>query len=93
MPAVRAGNVYAAAAKLKSMGVVDGDRIAAMGFSHGGGTVLMAWRTLSKHPDVTLRALIALYPGCGSRQLPPPDAAPLLILAGGKDNSTPPRTA
>ena len=89
MPAVRAADVYAAAAKLKSMGVVDGDRIAAMGFSHGGGTVLAAWRTQSKHPDVTLRALIALYPGCGSQQLPPPDAAPLLILAGAKDDWTP----
>lgn len=89
MPAVRAADVYAAAAKLKSMGVVDGNRIAAMGFSHGGGTVLSAGRTQSKHPDVKLRALIALYPGCGSQLLPPPDAAPLLILAGGKDDWTP----
>jgi dienelactone hydrolase len=88
MPAVRASDVYAAAAKLTSMGVVDGDRIAAMGFSHGGGTVLTAWRTQSKHPDVKLRALIAFYPGCGNRRLPP-DAAPLLILAGGKDDWTP----
>ena len=88
-PAVRAADVYAAAAKLQSMGVVDGDRIAAMGFSHGGSTVLAAWRTQRKHPDVKLRALIALYPGCGSQQLPPPDAAPLLILAGGKDDWTP----
>ena len=70
MPAVRAADVYAAAAKLQSMGVVDGDRIAAMGFSHGGGTVLAAWRTQSKHPDVKLRALIAFYPGCGSQLAP-----------------------
>jgi dienelactone hydrolase len=88
-PAVRAADVYAAAAKLQSMGVVDGDRIAAMGFSHGGATVLMAWRTQSKHPEVKLRALLALYPGCGS-QLPPPDVAPLLILAGAKDDWAPP---
>ena len=81
-PAVRAADVYAAAAKLHSLGVADGDRIAAMGFSHGGSTVLAAWRTQWKHPDVKLRALITLYPGCGSQQLPPPDAAPLLILAG-----------
>ena len=91
-PAVRAADVYAAAAKLKAMGVVDGDRIAAMGFSHGGGTVLSAWRTQSKHPDVKLRALIALYPGCGSQQLPPTDAAPLLILAGANDDWTPPES-
>ncbi len=89
MPAVRAADVYAAAAKLTSMGVVDGGRIAAMGFSHGGGTVLAAWRTHTTHPDVKLRALIALYPGCGSQQRPPSDAAPLLILAGGKDDWTP----
>ena len=88
MPAVRAADVYAAAAKLTSMGVVDGDRIAAIGFSHGGGTVLTAWRTQSTHPDVKLRALIAFYPGCGNQRLPP-DAAPLLILAGGKDDWTP----
>jgi dienelactone hydrolase len=88
-PAVRAADVYAAAAKLQAMGVVDGDRIAAMGFSHGGSTVLAAWRTQRQHPDVKLRALIALYPGCGSQQLPPPDAAPLLILAGANDDWTP----
>jgi dienelactone hydrolase len=88
MPAVRASDVYAAAAKLTSLGVVDSDRIAAMGFSHGG-TVLAAWRTQSTHPDVKLRALIALYPGCSSQQLPPPNAAPLLILAGAKDDWTP----
>ena len=88
-PAVRAADVYAAAAKLQAMGVVDGDRIAAMGFSHGGSTVLAAWRTQAKHSDAKLRALIALYPGCGSQQPPPPDAAPLLILAGGKDDWTP----
>ena len=70
MPAVRAADVFAAAAKLQSMGVVDGDRIAAMGFSHGGGTVLAAWRTQSKHPDVKLRALIAFYPGCGGQASP-----------------------
>ena len=88
-PTVRAADVYAAAAKLQAMGVADGDRIAAMGFSHGGSTVLGAWRTQSKHPDVKLRALIALYPGCGSQRPPPPDATPLLILTEGKDDWTP----
>jgi dienelactone hydrolase len=86
-PAVRAADVYACAAKLKSMGVIDGNRIAAMGFSHGGGTVLAAWRTQSRHPDVKLSAMIALYPGCGAQTLPS-DAVPLLILAGGKDDWT-----
>ena len=88
MPGVRAGDVYAAAAKLKELGVVDGDRVAAMGFSHGGGTVIAAWRTQSKHPEVKLRAVVALYPGCVS-QVPTGDAAPLLVLAGGQDDWTP----
>src|SRR5262245_47206415 len=87
-PAERAADIFAAAAKLESMGVVDADRIAAMGFTHGGGTVLGAWRTQAKHPDVKLRALIAFYPGCQGR-LAPPDAPPLLILAGGKDDWAP----
>lgn len=87
-PAVRAADVFAAAAKLKAMGVVDGDRIAAMGFSHGGNTVIAAWRTQAKHPEVKLRAVVALYPACVN-QVPSGDAAPLLILAGGQDNWTP----
>ena len=37
--------------------ISDGDRIAAMGFSHGGSTVLAAWHTQRTHPDVKLRAL------------------------------------
>jgi dienelactone hydrolase len=87
-PAVRAWDVYAAAAKLQSMGVVDGDRIAAMGFSHGGGTALAAWRNQSRHLDVKLRAVVTFYPGCGNQRLPR-EAAPLLILAGGQDDWTP----
>ena len=83
IPAVRAADVYAAAAKLQAMGVVDGDRIAAMGFSHGGSTVLAAWRTQRKHPDVKLRALIALYPGWQPASTARCGAAP--HLAGGKD--------
>ena len=87
-PEERAVDVFAAAAKLESMGVADPDRIAAMGFSHGGSTVLAAWRTHGKHPEVKLRALIAFYPGCAGR-LATPDAPPLLILAGGKDDWAP----
>ena len=87
-PMVRAADVYAATAKLMSMGVIDGNRIAAMGFSHDGSTVLAAWRAQSRHPDVKLSAMIAFYPGCGAQTLPS-DATPLLILAGGKDDWTP----
>jgi len=89
-PVVRAADVFAAVLKLKSMSGIDGDRIAAMGFSHGGSTVLAAaWRLQRRYADAKVKAFVALYPGC-SNQTVPPDAAPLLILAGAKDDWTPP---
>ena len=88
LPAVRAADVYAAAAKLESMGVVDRGRIAAMGFSHGGSTVLRAWRDQMHHSDAKLRAVVAFYPGCVGVGVPSV-AAPLLILAGGQDDWVP----
>src|SRR5262245_15845862 len=88
-PTARATDVFAAAAKLKTMTGIDGARIAAMGFSHGGSTVLAAWRLQRRQPEANVKAFIALYPGCANQTVPP-DAAPLLILAGGKDDWTPP---
>lgn len=87
-PVMRGDDVFAAAARLKAMMGIDGDRVAAMGFSHGGGTVLAAWRRQTHHLDARLGAFIAFYPGCGNRSVPR-EAAPLLILAGGKDDWTP----
>jgi dienelactone hydrolase len=89
MGAVRAHDVFAAAAQLKTAGAVDGNRIAAMGFSHGGWTVVEAWRMTERYPANKLRGLIALYPAC-SRELPPAAAPPLLMLVGGLDDWTPP---
>src|SRR5262245_56187645 len=85
---VRAHDVYAAAARLKTVDGVDGNRIAAMGFSHGGWTIIEAWRLTDRYPGTKLKALIALYPACG-RGLPPADAPPLLMLLGGLDDWTP----
>src|SRR6185436_14470216 len=68
---------------------VDDRRIAVMGMSNGGRTVLAALRTTLKHPDPFV-AGVALHPGCQS------DAeetfyAPLLVLIGRADTVTPAR--
>lgn len=88
MGAVRAHDVFAATAQLRTLGSVDGSRIAAMGFSHGGWTVVEAWRMVGHYPEATPRALIAFYPACGDT-LPAGDAPPLLMLLGGQDDWTP----
>jgi dienelactone hydrolase len=85
---VRAHDVFAAAARLKTLDSVDGNRIAAMGFSHGGWTALWAWRMQARHPEARIKALIALYPACGGG-LPEGEAPPLLMLLGGQDDWTP----
>ena len=86
---VRAADVFAAAAQLKTLGAIDGTRIAAMGFSHGGWTVIAAWRAAERHPDQKLRAMVALYPGGCAGGLAPATAPPLLMLVGGQDDWTP----
>lgn len=84
----RSGDVFAAAATLAKLPFIDGDRIGAMGFSHGGWTVLWASRYQSRHEDVKLRALVAFYPACGD--VPSlATTAPLLMLLGGQDDWTP----
>jgi dienelactone hydrolase len=87
-PAVRAGDVFAAAAKLRSMESIDRNRLAVIGFSHGGTTALSAWRTTGHHPGIPLRAIIAFYPGCRDVRVEP-TRTPLLILIGDKDDWTP----
>jgi dienelactone hydrolase len=85
---VRAHDVFAAVARLRTVAGVDGSRIAVMGFSHGGWTALWAWRTQERYPEARLKALIAFYPACGPT-LPAGDAPPLLMLLGGQDDWTP----
>lgn len=85
---VRANDVFAAVARLKALAGVDGNRIAAIGFSHGGWTALWAWRMQARHPEARLKALIAFYPAC-SPVLPLGEAPPLLMLLGGQDDWTP----
>jgi dienelactone hydrolase len=85
----RADDAYSARAWLAEQPYVDAKRLAVMGMSNGGRTVLAALRTTVKHAERFV-AGIALYPGCqtdtGSRF-----NAPLLVLIGRGDTTTPVR--
>jgi dienelactone hydrolase len=84
----RAGDVFAAAATLARLPFIDAERIGAMGFSHGGWTVLWASWHQVRYEEIRLRALGAFYPACGD--VPRlRTCIPLLMLPGGQDNWTP----
>jgi dienelactone hydrolase len=69
------------------------NKIAVLGWSHGGAAALISSSTRfidAVHPDVGgYEAAIALYPACGAFQ-DGPVAAPLLMLLGGADDWQPP---
>lgn len=84
----RSSDVSAAAHYLAALPVIDRHRIGAIGWSHGGWTVLWAGSNETREPSVRLRALVAFYPFCGdtwSYRASPP----LLMLLGEKDDWTP----
>jgi dienelactone hydrolase len=85
---MRAPDVYAAARYLKTLPQIDGKRIAAIGYSHGGWTLMWAVATEAQHPDVDIRAFIMFYPACGGWKTLP-GTTPVLMLLGGKDDWTP----
>ena len=67
---------------------IDGKRIATIGYSHGGWTLMWAVATEAQYPDVDIRAFIMFYPTCtGWKTLP--GSTPVLMLLGGKDDWTP----
>ncbi len=82
-PFMRAGDAQGAASYLSTLPFVDPERIAALGGSQGGSTVMSALAIPGNpnSPD-SIRAGIALYPGCyeynGFNR-------PLLVLAGSAD--------
>src|SRR5262249_18350796 len=85
LPRVRAEDVFAAAAYLKTLAQVDSGRIAAIGYSHGGATLLPPASTEEQHSHVSIHPLIPFYPGClGHQQLP--GTTPILMLLGAKDD-------
>jgi dienelactone hydrolase len=96
-PADRAADVLAAAVLLAGRPDVRPDRIAVIGWSHGGGTAVyvardhMELRPLRAQLAARggrLAASIGLYPGCGSPD-GSPVIVPLLALSGALDDWTP----
>ena len=87
-PGVRVADAYAAAAYLRTLAEVRGDRIGLVGYSHGAITVT----NLAVRPPLAapFRAGVAYYPFCGAAAGSIPILLPTLILAGGKDDWTPP---
>jgi dienelactone hydrolase len=83
----RADDAYSVRAWLARQPYVDAGRIAVMGMSNGGRTVLSALRT-DLHHTTPFHAAIALYPGCQSDETAR-FYAPLLILVGRADRVTP----
>jgi dienelactone hydrolase len=83
----RADDAYSARAWLAEQPYVDAARIAVMGMSNGGRTVLAALRTSLKHAQ-PFAAGVALYPGCQS-DVASVFYAPLLVLIGRGDTATP----
>ena len=90
----RAADVFAAASYLSKLPSVKPQGIGAIGFSHGGSTVLFA--AADGNPHITgsgkfgrIAAVVAVYPGCkGLTQST--FSVPALLLVGGADDWTSP---
>lgn len=92
-PALRAGDARAAAVWLTTQPGIDPKRIALIGWSNGGSTVLRA--VMPDDASKSFTAAIAFYPGCRplaepTRGAPWSTGVPLTILMGGADDWTPP---
>jgi len=90
----RVEDAFAALRTLAAHPGIDTGRVALMGFSHGGGTVLVAAapriaRRYATPGAPTFRALIAFYPRCEARYPGTPLPAPLRIHIGALDDWTP----
>jgi dienelactone hydrolase len=93
----RPKDAYGALWYLQNQPFVRGDRIAAIGWSQGGGVVLLSIPSASLGRPATLpqgdfRAAVAFYPGsCNSERLPAgwTSTIPLLVLQGAEDVWTP----
>jgi dienelactone hydrolase len=87
-PKMRVADVAGAAEYLATLPFVDKDRIALIGYSHGGSTVM---RALQRGAELARRGVkggVAYYPGCYPQFDRAVDAR-LLILIGDKDDWTP----
>ena len=82
----RAMDVFAAAAYLRSRPDIDGGRIGALGYSHGGWTALWASTesSVARAGAPPLRAVVSLYPFCP--EVAPPLANDVRIFIGDADD-------
>lgn len=90
----RVEDAFAALQTLARHPGIDASRVALIGFSHGGGTVLAAAapsiaRTYARPDTPAYRVLIAFYPRCEGRYPGTPLPAPLRIHVGALDDWTP----
>lgn len=83
-----AGDAVAAAAWLRSQNEVDARRITIMGWSWGGGAVLLALGSYSVEELIFTRAIV-YYP-YGTSNKPWTHRVPVLVLQGDADNIAPP---
>lgn len=87
----RVGDAHAALVWLRQQAGVDPDRIALLGWSHGGGVTLDAIRQRPAGLAQGFRAAVSFYPGCTRRNRQAESFmpyAPLLILIGEADDWT-----
>lgn len=87
----RVGDAFAALEWLGKRDDVDASRLALLGWSHGGGTVLAASARISKQAPLAA-AVVSFYPGCTNRAKEADKfrpAVPVLLLIGEADDWTP----
>lgn len=96
-PTIRARDALAAKDWIGAQSNIDTARIALIGWSHGGSTVLRTVSTMVKPPLREFTTAIAFYPGCrplaereARDRQPWATRMPLTILMGGADDWTPP---
>lgn len=88
-PVTRMHDAFGAKEYLASRDYVDSSRIAVLGMSQGGITLLQAIRSknVEELGQTPFRAAVALYPTCPDKL---ETKTPVLILIGSEDNWTPP---
>ncbi len=84
----RAFDILGAVRYLKGLPFIQPEKMAVIGWSHGGGAVLGARNRQRRHPDLRLPAMVAFYPPCRDVAWLA-GASPLLILMGQEDTLTP----
>lgn len=91
----RTQDAFDALRYLRTLDYVDGGRVFLMGQSNGGSVAMLAAvagasRTMMGN-DTGFRGVVAFYPWCGAYGTSRPQLeAPLLVLAGARDDWTPP---